>query len=702
MDSDTEQNGAREQTLSAELIKRLAKTPFCRPAIAELAEDLADLTPETAECWIDELTDRGEDLALNTLLVLCAFRQLYLDPEILAGSAGVVADIMYVPYVFANQDSRAVGPLVEMACSEELSRERQALLARLATELTLRYDDDHDFVRTLLYHQCEEIRAEPVVFLVHDTMALLLSGKLEPKAFPIMIDFDIHAALPERPERKVIGGGGTVRRPIAKLSRNDPCHCGSGKKYKRCCHEKDQEILADASEYEGLTQTQIRENPAIVDDPKLIESLRAYELKKLDPETLSPAQLFAAYRRACDFNLFALALDMLVRRAEYTDAEPPFDRGHFLDLMDQALDAGDLGIARQARDLAPRDNDLVDWDDVDMQFKLNEDPGLVGMLEARCREALNPPDDVNPMLEHDFCGLSHTFHRKFPALSILFARAAVQQMPDRWLDNEFLVEKVHQARIDIGLDPWGDPIDELFDAAEDDFEDKRRDVARDTREAELQDELTQTREQARATRARLSEAEGALKSLNREVERYAAKEEQPKREATPASQAELEVTREKAAKLRRQVDNLKAEIGNQQEARRQLRNQLEKERQRAQRAEKGIEIQSPAQEDEPAEMPSEKARTPLIPEYENAFREACDRVPSAVARSALKTIGGFAAYDNAVWRHTRTIKQLSDIYRVRIGMHYRLLLRWVPGQTVMALDLIPRQDLETWIRRHLS
>lgn len=24
-----------------------------------------------------------------------------------------------------------------------------------------------------------------------------------------------------------------------KTGRNDPCHCGSGKKYKHCCYEKD-------------------------------------------------------------------------------------------------------------------------------------------------------------------------------------------------------------------------------------------------------------------------------------------------------------------------------------------------------------------------------------------------------------------------------------------------------------------------------
>ena len=30
------------------------------------------------------------------------------------------------------------------------------------------------------------------------------------------------------------------RPPHADLGRNDPCHCGSGKKYKKCCMAKDQ------------------------------------------------------------------------------------------------------------------------------------------------------------------------------------------------------------------------------------------------------------------------------------------------------------------------------------------------------------------------------------------------------------------------------------------------------------------------------
>jgi preprotein translocase subunit SecA len=47
-----------------------------------------------------------------------------------------------------------------------------------------------------------------------------------------------------RPQRMVLSHGGEnveaarapqVRRQGEKIGRNDPCPCGSGKKYKRCC-----------------------------------------------------------------------------------------------------------------------------------------------------------------------------------------------------------------------------------------------------------------------------------------------------------------------------------------------------------------------------------------------------------------------------------------------------------------------------------
>jgi uncharacterized protein YecA (UPF0149 family) len=33
--------------------------------------------------------------------------------------------------------------------------------------------------------------------------------------------------------------GNTVRREVPKVGRNDPCPCGSGKKFKKCCGAKE-------------------------------------------------------------------------------------------------------------------------------------------------------------------------------------------------------------------------------------------------------------------------------------------------------------------------------------------------------------------------------------------------------------------------------------------------------------------------------
>ena len=687
--------------LTAELLDTLTNTPFCRPAIAELADQLSDLTPKSAGMLSAQLAERGEDVALSRLLTVCAYRTLLLDPSVLTRSAGVVSDIAVLPYCFTRHDEAAIAPLLEASRSEELSWERRAVLARLAAELALRHDTARDEVMRRLRSLLAEVPTHPTDLLLLDTLGMIESGDLKEGLLPLMTELDIQAELPENPPPTIIGGGETVRRPIPKLGRNDPCHCGSGKKYKRCCFAKDREMLADASSYSGVTQTQIRENPGIVDDARLIRRLRAYEVKKLEPGKLSTDQLFAACDRAKHFGLVEIAFDMLVERSKRTDGAFPFDPGSFADLMDAALSRGNLDIAQRARDLVPADCDYVDWDEVDMEFDLCSNPGLVETVETRCKEAFCSPVDERGFRDHAFCGLAHTFRHRFPALSILFARAAVQECPDRVLDNELLVENVHQARIDLGLDPWNDPIDAAFDEAEEaqtrDEEDK--DHARESQA--LHEQLAQAREQTRSATRRLDEQESALHDLKCQLDRATAPREEPVSvNGTPGmSLVEAEET---MTRLRRQVDNLKVEIGNQQEERRRLRRELERERKRARHAPTTTLAQQEEFEATAApEMPAEDARKVIIPAYDPAFHAACRDTPPSIAASALKAVTAFAVFDPAIWRHARGIRHLPNIYRVRIGLHYRLLLRWFPGQNLTALDLIPRQELETWIKRRI-
>jgi hypothetical protein len=82
--------------------------------------------------------------------------------------------------------------------------------------------------------------------------------------------------------------------------------------FKKCCFEKDQQLLRDASPYEGITMTQLRSMPTLVDDADMIREMRAYELKKLQPLQLNEKQLFQAYRRADCFGMREFAYEMLM------------------------------------------------------------------------------------------------------------------------------------------------------------------------------------------------------------------------------------------------------------------------------------------------------------------------------------------------------------------------------------------------------
>ncbi len=59
---------------------------------------------------------------------------------------------------------------------------------------------------------------------------------------------------------------------MAKTGRNDPCHCGSGKKYKRCCLEKDDAAASAAA--------QARQAASVARTNALLDALE----ESLDPD----------------------------------------------------------------------------------------------------------------------------------------------------------------------------------------------------------------------------------------------------------------------------------------------------------------------------------------------------------------------------------------------------------------------------------
>jgi tetratricopeptide (TPR) repeat protein len=79
---------------------------------------------------------------------------------------------------------------------------------------------------------------------------------------------------------------------MAKPGRNDPCHCGSGKKYKKCCQPKE-----EAAEHEKLAKDQLRREEA-----RRVEQRRAREefFASLERDSEEDPELIKASNAALD------------------------------------------------------------------------------------------------------------------------------------------------------------------------------------------------------------------------------------------------------------------------------------------------------------------------------------------------------------------------------------------------------------------
>ncbi|MFN3594378.1 MAG: DUF1186 domain-containing protein [Thiobacillaceae bacterium] len=94
-----------------------------------------------------------------------------------------------------------------------------------------------------------DLRDDPHHRYVRDALAEMawwpcFKEKDEPRRH-VLPDW-IERLMPERHGERYLFSGGTFLREAPKVGRNDPCPCGSGKKYKKCCGRGASEQPADA------------------------------------------------------------------------------------------------------------------------------------------------------------------------------------------------------------------------------------------------------------------------------------------------------------------------------------------------------------------------------------------------------------------------------------------------------------------------
>jgi len=670
----------------------LSKTWLCRPEHIRAALDRADYD----DAAIRALACRALGLALPSQLIadvlvgverpdvfLVLGRQIASDDveplrdllrrgRIANNPSGVeqTAYTSFVLWKLTGADEGAV--LAPRLRSMVRTRWLSPRAAGVALWLGRQINDPH--VQTIFVERHGEIGDE-LVEIVSKFMLELWSMSIE----------EVVALLPERAFDAMLSG--VPVRAAPRVGRNEPCPCGSRKKFKRCCADKPEAAAASAgpSRVERLRAVEPR-----LGREQILQLSRA-DLAQLDLTRLREGTVIDVMRQQAelrDWSRAALSVDELTRRRDVEFAD-----GHLEDVIYEAImarqyDAAEALLGRlRDRDTAARPR---------LEIALaTRGPDVLAKLEAAALASLTEESTI-PAIE-----LAFTTLRATPALGILIARGAFQ---DRGaLDSETLLDAIEEARDKLLLPP-GDPAQDQFDALG-----GLREDAPNAADAEA--ERAQLTHTAAELRASLDDASERLAALQRQVadrERDLARAERAAAESSQRSTQTTSGERDRRAE-RDKIDELQALIREGNSERADLRRQLAgatggradapTSAPAAARRHAKLGPEDDADDDVEALPIATAGRALLFPQFAAGAKAALESVPRNVAAIAMRTLAALAAGDAAAWG---AIKQAKDMRRqvlmARIGIHHRLLFRTDDG-ALEVLDVVTRESLRTTLKR---
>lgn len=481
--------------------------------------------------------------------------------------------------------------------------------------------------------------------------------------------------VPERRPPTVLSGY-TVRRAVPRVGRNDPCPCASGKKYKKCCFDKDQERLLQSSAVEGMTLGEWRAQPELALSIDRLRQMRSYEVVKLDPAKV-PANL---HEHLLDRLLLFKEHEAVVRFFESAGFHPDLEF-YWGWALEAAGTDRQLGAINRLLALRPE----LDLTELPLHVRLLRagDPGaaLLDLVENEARKDLRADDSPSQLAL-----MAHSLmDSRAPALGVLVARSLLPLL-GHW-EGEIMLDAILDARDKLELSS-----DEPFETI---FEERFRESQEQPHESEEQAVVRRAME---AKSDEVNRLRAELKSIYREMEKRRQRDT-----ATPA-EPKLAAPDDRAmTELRGKVESLQSLLKERHSERNQLRRELEMAR-----AQLATSVARPAteepkpdavdREDELLLAGSDLGQQPVrVPEFPKKFTQITAGLPRSVVRAALVLTARLAGGEPAAFVGVRPLRAWPEVYRQRVGGGYRLLFR-LPADRLEVVDLINRRDLERTIK----
>ena len=694
---------AAERT--AELITAARACPLGTTALRALGlrlpgdDDLARL--------FDEVVEARYDHAFTALALAALDGGRPVDASVLKRGAELLPDPGVLAKLVGHVSGDVASPLIEAVREGRMGWEREAVALFLAAWWCRRETGEfpHGLSTEVRVLARKPIGIESRLFLLatgdllDDSVILGLLGSPDDSflrqhargvgdRFAAVADRPVLDGLDEHPVR-VGSPGRTVRRSVEKISRNAPCPCGSGAKYKKCCEARDRDRLRDSSDVPGVTQSELRTRPEPYLTPDRLLGMRSFEVVRLDPLQVDPS-LHALLLVRLDLFGEVRAIAELFARVGWREKLD----GHLIDAVHTATERGEHDIARQL--IAMRPADLEADLDLAAQLVVDElEPGpMLRAIEDAARASLEKGGDVD--LAHSLLSSS------LPALGILVGRGSIATAHP--FEAEVLLERVLECRDRLELAP-DDPAEAIFDvmnavwspetASDSSGADEDHLQARQQELDAAQTEVRRLREEVR----RLNETASETPSGPSVAPDAPGSQSGGRPESAADDPAALEV-RKRLADTREQLKQRHAE-------RNLLRRELDQARREMERLRAAEPVAaSAAKESDREEMllleeDTVEVQPVRLISHARGFSDQLASVPRPTARATLRLAGRLAAGDLSAFRGSRRLRLDRTLWRQRVGISHRLLFRLHP-QELELLALIDRRDLEKTIKRLAS
>jgi hypothetical protein len=482
--------------------------------------------------------------------------------------------------------------------------------------------------------------------------------------------------------------GFTVRHETPSLGRNDPCPCGSGKKYKKC-HALSESGAAPASSAAPRVD-------ATAIGPDQAALLRPSEIGALETAKLSPKAFVEAFRRVVDLRQWDLALRMIGEARARKDLPNETDLTLILDALHGAYDAhtdASTAAAEKLRALLP--GDLAEREALAIEC-LRMPPDLLARIEAEAEGAIAADaEGSRGML------LASALLRGFPALGIYVARGALHET--RKLDSRALLEAIEDARDRLLVSPfeaWWDVYDNFFDT-EDGTSKRVEQKKEDAKREKMKEDLRRARAASRKTGAELEKLQQLVVELDQRISPAPPSSRTKTETASAAPSADLV---EERRRLKTKIDELQRIIGEGQEERRDLRRMLA-EREEEEPGVAGPPPRSAKTEDPDAEPDDvldagaiDAPRAILVPRFSDRAAKALTELAADAADGVLGVVASLAVGKPNAWGGVKQLTKVRGILSARAGIHHRVLFS-VGDRALDVLEVLHRRDLEQVVAR---